>query len=107
MSPNTGGLVIELNPWRPDEVRSMSEPSGGVSQPGPCTLLLVDDEPYILLTLKYLLSGDYHVLTADSADAAEALFAQQPIHLVLTDQNMPQRTGLQLLEWVRANHPAT
>ena len=33
------------------------------------TLLVVDDEPYILPTLQALLSGDFHVLTADSADA--------------------------------------
>jgi diguanylate cyclase (GGDEF)-like protein len=71
------------------------------------TLLVVDDEPYILPTLQALLSGDFHVLTADSADAAQVHFARQPIHLVLTDQKMPRRTGVQFLEWVRENHPHT
>ena len=72
-----------------------------------CTLLVVDDEPYILPTLQALLSGDFHVLTADSADSAQGLFADHNIHLILTDQKMPRRTGVQLLEWVRQHHPHT
>jgi diguanylate cyclase len=71
------------------------------------TLLVVDDEPYILPTLKALLTGEFHVLTADSAEAAQAQFDSQTIHLVLTDQKMPRQTGVQLLEWVRQNHPDT
>jgi diguanylate cyclase (GGDEF)-like protein len=72
-----------------------------------CTLLVVDDEPYILTTLQALLSSDFHVLTADSADGAAALFEQHRIDLVLTDQKMPRRTGVQLLEWVQHHHPRT
>jgi diguanylate cyclase (GGDEF)-like protein len=72
-----------------------------------CTLLVVDDEPYILPTLANLLGGEYDVVTADSADAAEAVFARQPVHIILTDQKMPRRTGIQLLEWVRDHHPGT
>jgi diguanylate cyclase (GGDEF)-like protein len=72
-----------------------------------CTLLVVDDEPFILPTLAALLKDQFSVLTAESADAAQALFDQQPIDLILTDQRMPRRTGIQLLEWVRQNHPRT
>jgi diguanylate cyclase (GGDEF)-like protein len=78
-----------------------------VVAPPKCTLLVVDDEPYILPTLQALLSSDFHVLTADSADSAQALFARHPIHLILTDQKMPRRTGVQLLEWVRDNYKDT
>ncbi|MFQ3594274.1 MAG: diguanylate cyclase [Gemmataceae bacterium] len=76
-------------------------------KPHLCTVLLVDDEPYLLLTLETLLRNDFHVLTATSADEAEKFFAQQPIHILLTDQRMPRRTGIQLLEWVRQHHPHT
>jgi diguanylate cyclase (GGDEF)-like protein len=69
--------------------------------------LVVDDEPYILPTLASLLAGEYEVVTADSADEAEAVFSRQPVHIVLTDQKMPRRTGIQLLEWVRQHHPKT
>jgi diguanylate cyclase len=72
-----------------------------------CSLLVVDDEPYILPTLSALLAPEFQVFTADSADSAEEVFRRHPIHVVLTDQNMPRRTGVQLLEWVRLHHPRT
>ena len=72
-----------------------------------CSLLVVDDEPYILATLSSLLAENYDVLTADTAEAAQGLFAQRDIDLVLTDQRMPRMSGVQLLEWVRAHHPRT
>jgi diguanylate cyclase (GGDEF)-like protein len=70
-------------------------------------LLVVDDEPYILPPLKALLAPEYEVYTAESADAAEDVFHHHPVDLILTDQNMPRRTGVQLLEWVRLYHPRT
>ncbi|MGH7169421.1 MAG: GGDEF domain-containing response regulator [Gemmataceae bacterium] len=72
-----------------------------------CSLLIVDDEPYILPTLTALLASDYNVYTADGPEAAQALFARQAIDVILTDQKMPRQTGIQLLEWVRENHPRT
>jgi diguanylate cyclase (GGDEF)-like protein len=68
---------------------------------------LVDDETYIIPTLSALLGDDYHILTADSAEAAQAVFAREPVDLILTDQKMPRMTGTQLLEWVRQRYPAT
>lgn len=72
-----------------------------------CSLLVVDDEPYILPTLKALLAADYEVVTADCAESAQAVFARQPIDVILTDQKMPRQTGIQLLEWVRQHYPRT
>jgi diguanylate cyclase len=72
-----------------------------------CSLLVVDDEPYILATLSSLLSADFEVLIADSAEAAQAIVAQREIDLILTDQRMPRLSGVQLLEWVRQHHPRT
>ncbi len=72
-----------------------------------CTLLVVDDEHYILTTLSHLLAADFVVFTADSADAAQEAFARQPIDIILSDQKMPRTTGVQLLEWVREHHPST
>jgi diguanylate cyclase len=74
------------------------------------SLLIVDDEPYILTTLVALLSPHYEIVTADSADAAECVFHNRSIDIILTDQKMqimPKRTGVQLLEWVRFNSPQT
>ena len=68
---------------------------------------MVDDEPSILDTLKILLSPEFEVLTADSADAAQQIFAQREIDIILTDQKMPRVTGVQLLEWVKEKRPRT
>ncbi|MFO0841232.1 MAG: diguanylate cyclase [Gemmataceae bacterium] len=75
--------------------------------PDRCTLLVVDDEPYLLPTLKALLSADFEVITASSADEAEAVMAARGVDIVLTDQRMPRRTGVQLLEWAREHSPKT
>lgn len=72
-----------------------------------CSLLVVDDEPYILATLSALLCNDFDVVTADSGQAAQDVFARRKIDLILSDQKMPHFSGIQLLEWVRRNHPRT
>jgi diguanylate cyclase (GGDEF)-like protein len=72
-----------------------------------CSLLVVDDEPYILSTLAGLLSAEFEVLTADSAQAAQSYFASWDIDIILTDQKMPRVSGVQLLEWVRQHSPKT
>jgi diguanylate cyclase (GGDEF)-like protein len=68
---------------------------------------VVDDEPYITSTLASLLSNEFDVLTAESAETAQALFRKRDIDIVLTDQKMPRITGVQLLEWVRQHSPRT
>ena len=72
-----------------------------------CSLLVVDDEAYVLDTLSALLDAEFKVFTADSADAAKHVFAQQEVDIVLADQRMPGTTGVQLLEWVRQHSPKT
>lgn len=72
-----------------------------------CTLLLVDDEPAILPSLAALLAPDFQILTASSADAAQAVMEKERVDLVLTDQRMPRRSGIELLEWVKEHSPRT
>jgi diguanylate cyclase (GGDEF)-like protein len=67
----------------------------------------VDDEPYILAALESLLAPDFEVVTADCADTAQRVFANRTIDVILTDQRMPRRSGVELLEWVRQNSPRT
>ncbi len=75
--------------------------------PKKCSLLVVDDESYLLTPLSALLANDFEVFTADCAEAAQAVVAARPIDLILTDQKMPRVTGVQLLEWVRHRSPRT
>jgi diguanylate cyclase len=73
-----------------------------------CSVLVVDDEPYILATLSTLLkTADYEVLTAGSGEAAQRIFSDHTIDIILSDQKMPRMHGIELLEWVRLNHPKT
>jgi diguanylate cyclase (GGDEF)-like protein len=72
-----------------------------------CSLLVVDDEPYICSTLAGLLSPEFEVLTADAVEAAQNTFASRTIDIILTDQKMPRSSGIQLLEWVRQHSPKT
>ena len=72
-----------------------------------CSLLVVDDEPYILPTLSALLAPSFEVVTADCADGAKEILAHREINIILTDQKMPRTTGVQLLEWVREQSPKT
>jgi diguanylate cyclase (GGDEF)-like protein len=81
--------------------------TGNAESSDRCSLLVVDDDPAILITLANLTKSDFHVFTADSAEAAQEILHQRAIDLVLTDQRLPQMSGVQLLEWVRERSPQT
>ena len=71
-------------------------------------ILLVDDEPLILQTLKELLdlhSGDFKVLTAENGRQASGILAYAPVDLVITDLNMPEMDGFQLLAFMAGAYP--
>lgn len=60
-------------------------------------LLLVDDEPIVLNTLTTgLMALGYRVTTADTAEQALKVYADQAPDLVITDYRMPVTDGLTL-----------
>jgi DNA-binding NtrC family response regulator len=66
----------------------------------PEPLLLVDDDPLLLDTLRDLLTAEgFQVATAATAEEAEAalLGARPPFGLVITDLVMPGRSGMDVL----------
>ena len=72
------------------------------------TLLLVDDEPNILNSLSRLLRREgYQLLTAGSPAEAFVLLAKHTVHVVLSDQRMPEMTGTEFLSRVRQMYPET
>ena len=68
-------------------------------------LLIVDDEKEILRSLKLTFAEDHEVITASSGAEALEILQQQDIALIITDQRMPQMTGVQLLEKVIQINP--
>jgi len=68
-------------------------------------ILLVDDEPHSLASMRMALEDEFDILTAGSADAAMTLLRDEWVQVIFCDQRMPGRTGVQLLSDVRANWP--
>jgi DNA-binding NtrC family response regulator len=70
-------------------------------------VLLVDDEPDILLSLKGLLRLEFDLFIAENAREALRILDEHRIHVVMTDQRMPETTGVEMLSQVRARFPDT
>ncbi len=72
------------------------------------TVLLVDDEPNVTAALRRRMRNEpYEVLTASSAREALALFENQKIDLVISDEQMPGMKGSELLAIVNQRYPDT
>lgn len=72
-------------------------------------VLVVDDEPDILESLKLVLEDalDVEVVTAPSGAAALEILAREQVDLIISDYRMPGMTGLDLLREARRVAPRT
>ena len=78
----------------------------GISEPKCTRVLLVDDEFEVLAVLEALLDDDWEVHTAQSGkEALQILSSDVAIDLVITDQRMPEMTGVELLSSLANSHP--
>ena len=69
-------------------------------------VLCVDDEENILHSLKRLLRREgYKLLTASSGEEGLELLMENDVHLVISDQRMPEMTGTEFLARVKERHP--
>ena len=74
------------------------------------TILVADDEPAILRTLKMILEKrNYRVIAANDGPEALGLFAQEtePIGVVLTDISMPFMDGVSVIRAIKKMKPGT
>jgi response regulator RpfG family c-di-GMP phosphodiesterase len=70
------------------------------------TLLCIDDEPNILNALKRLLrKEDFRLLTANSGKQGLQILAENEVHVVVSDQRMPEMSGTEFLREVKAAYP--
>ena len=68
------------------------------------SILVVDDEPNIVLSLEFLLKqAGFRVRTVSNGEAALAAIAQEPPDLVLLDVMIPGRDGYAVCQEIRSN----
>ncbi|MCS6988402.1 MAG: response regulator [Chloroherpetonaceae bacterium] len=70
-------------------------------------VLIVDDEPLVLSSLRNLLEFDYIVHTAESGREALKILTQFPIKVIMSDQRMPEMMGHEVLSEAKRISPAT
>ncbi|MBO6812538.1 MULTISPECIES: sigma-54-dependent transcriptional regulator [Marinobacter] len=72
------------------------------------TALIVDDEPDIRDLLEITLTRmGIATLTAPDLTSARKLLEQNTTHLCLTDMNLPDGNGIELVQWIQKHSPAT
>jgi DNA-binding NtrC family response regulator len=59
----------------------------------------------MLFSLRNLLRREFEVFTAASGAEGIEILQKQAIHVVMTDQRMPQMTGVQFLSQIKDDHP--
>lgn len=70
-------------------------------------ILLVDDEERILRSLGLLLRMQYEVLTTTSGSEALRILREKNIHVIISDQRMPEMEGTEVLRQAREISPQT
>jgi DNA-binding NtrC family response regulator len=71
-----------------------------------CTLLIIDDEPYLPHQLaRFLRKHGYEVETAVDGESGLKLVQKEMIDLVLLDLRLPRMSGLEVLEELRKLEP--
>jgi DNA-binding NtrC family response regulator len=70
-------------------------------------LLVVDDEQEIVDALREVFAKHFDIHHATSASAALDAFRAQGPKIVITDQRMPEMTGLELLRQIKDIDPST
>lgn len=79
------------------------------AQPQRSRILVVDDEPSVLLTYRLILEQKgYEVLAASSSIEAKKAVDQGNIDLLLCDLSLEERhTGFEVIEYARTRQPGT
>ena len=70
-------------------------------------VLYVDDEPENLRVFELAFRRQFSILTAQSAEEGLRLLNENPVAVVLSDQRMPEVSGVEFLSRVRSLDPTT
>jgi len=69
------------------------------------TILYVDDELNNLVSFKAVFRIKYNIYTAISGEEAISILKNKAVHIIITDQRMPNMTGVEFLESIIEEHP--
>lgn len=72
---------------------------------GKINVLYVDDELNNLISFKAVFRIKYNVLTAISGEEAVKILREKEVNVIVTDQRMPQMTGVEFLESILDEFP--
>jgi FixJ family two-component response regulator len=89
-------------------VPTVSSPKPKVPPAQPPRVLLVEDEPELVELVQDVLLRDIagcRLTSAPSVAAATRVLANEPVDLVITDINLPDGNGMNLLPALRKHHP--
>src|SRR3978361_270378 len=73
-------------------------------RPSKHCLLIFDDEPNVCDSVHDLLRREFRVLKANSGEEGYRLMQQEEVHIVMSDQRMPQINGVELLTKGKSRH---
>lgn len=68
-------------------------------------ILYVDDELNNLVSFKAVFRIKYNILTAISGEEAINILRKNEVNIIITDQRMPQMTGVEFLETIIGEFP--
>ncbi|WP_129714931.1 response regulator [Pedobacter sp. SYP-B3415] len=71
----------------------------------PISVLYVDDEIHNLNSFRASFRRTFKVFTAESAAEGRKILEANPIQVIITDQRMPQMTGIEFLAWIIPDFP--
>ncbi len=70
-------------------------------------ILFLDDEERIINLLRIIFRATHEVFVATNGHDALKIIAEHQIHVVVSDQRMPEMTGIEFLSQVRQRSPST
>lgn len=72
---------------------------------GPIKILYVDDEEHNLESFKATFRRQYEIYTAISGTDAKNILGQTDIHIIISDQRMPEMTGVEFFKSISDSFP--
>lgn len=104
---SSAGTTMRVLLPRSTDAPEEAEAPAPIATPEGARILLVEDDPMVQRMVRAILDeGGFRVETADSAEEAEALISTMPIDLLLTDDMLPGKSGIQFGEEMHLSHPA-